>query len=250
MSAALTSPGLASRVRWHMREAVAGNARLWQTVHTLRGATHGMTARETDLVVEGYPRSGNSFAESAISLLEPSLRLAHHRHVAAQFLLARRWGIPALLLIREPADAAASAVFRAPDLATPEQALRQWISFHNACEPACDAMVVSDFGTTTGDFGAVIAGLNDRFGLSLPAPEPDFADAAYAEIARKSAMRTATSRLNYSPDMTQREKDERRRQIESIRHNMEARNPRLIDEARGLSRKWQGRAVSGGAPAR
>ena len=229
---------LRSSMRWHLREIVASRPRLWNAVTRMRGASEHMVTRDTDLVLEGYPRSGNSFAEAAIHLLRPGLKIAHHRHVAPQLLLAVEWEVPAVLLVREPTSAAASAVFRAPELATLPQALRAWLSFHTACLPAIDSLIVADFKTTTDNFELIVAELNRRFNFGLPIPDKELSSLAYKEIERISSERKGISRLNYSSDMTEDEKQERRRKIEALRHDLETRHAGLVSEARALYERF------------
>src|SRR5262245_65181203 len=46
---------------------------------------------ETELVIEGFPRCGNSFAVAAFSLAQPRpVRIAHHLHAPAQVIAGTR----------------------------------------------------------------------------------------------------------------------------------------------------------------
>jgi hypothetical protein len=66
----------------------------------------------TDIVIEGFPASANTFAVAAFRLAqEPRyMRIAHHTHVPAQVIEATRLGVPAILLIREPMQAVLSVM--------------------------------------------------------------------------------------------------------------------------------------------
>ncbi|MEW6059376.1 MAG: hypothetical protein AB1551_04425, partial [Actinomycetota bacterium] len=60
----------------------------------------------TDLVIEGYPRSANTLAVSAISAAQPGpIRIAHHLHAPGHVIAAIRRGVPVLVLVREPEEA-------------------------------------------------------------------------------------------------------------------------------------------------
>src|SRR5919112_6338070 len=66
--------------------------------------------RKTQIVIEGFPRSGNTFAVVAFQQAQrESVRVAHHLHMPAQVIRAAKWGIPTLLLARKPTDAALSS---------------------------------------------------------------------------------------------------------------------------------------------
>lgn len=70
---------------------------------------HLCIRKDTDLVIEGYPRSANSTTvHKFLSRQDRPLHVAHHKHHAAQILRAVQWGIPAVVLIREPRSACLS----------------------------------------------------------------------------------------------------------------------------------------------
>jgi hypothetical protein len=121
------------------------------------------------VVIEGFPRSGNSFARRAFIMAQgetfDKTRIAHHLHVPAQVIRGARWRIPTLVLIRRPKDAVLSLVIRDP--ISVDQALRYYISFYEAVEGCRDSYVLGRFEDVTGDFGRVIERLNEKFGTSF-----------------------------------------------------------------------------------
>jgi glycosyltransferase involved in cell wall biosynthesis len=65
-----------------------------------------------DLIVDGYPRSGNSRLACAIRLVAPNLRVRSHAHQIAHVRQAIvRHGKPAIIMIRKPADAIPACAF-------------------------------------------------------------------------------------------------------------------------------------------
>ena len=121
---------------------------------------------ETELVIEGFPRSANSFARVAFNRAQKgTVRIATGLHVPAQVIRAARWRIPTLVLIRRPKDAVLSFAIRDP--IPVEQALRYYLSFYETVEGYSGAYVLGTFEDVTGDFGRVIRCLNDRFGTSF-----------------------------------------------------------------------------------
>jgi hypothetical protein len=121
------------------------------------------------VVIEGFPRSGNSFARRAFIMAQDETfdvtRIAHHLHVPAQVVRAARWRIPTLVLIRRPKDAVLSLVIRDP--ISVDQALRYYISFYETAEKYRDSYVLGLFEDVTADFGQVIQRLNDKFGTTF-----------------------------------------------------------------------------------
>jgi hypothetical protein len=121
---------------------------------------------ETQLVIEGFPRSGNSFARVAfIEAQSKKVRLAHGLHVPAQVIRAARWRIPTLVLIREPRDAVLSFVIRDP--ISVDQALRYYLSFYRTIEKYRGAYILGLFEEVIEDYARVIRRVNDRFGTAF-----------------------------------------------------------------------------------
>ena len=125
--------------------------------------TNGLVNRETELVIEGFPRSGNSFAVTAMRLAQKNpLRIAHHFHVPAQIIYACRHNIPVLVILRKASDAVISQKIRTPS-GKLDQGLRDWISFYECILPHKDEFVLATLEEITEDFGTVIERINLKF---------------------------------------------------------------------------------------
>jgi hypothetical protein len=128
-----------------------------------------VVAPDTQVVIEGFPRSGNTFARRAFVMAQgenfDKSRIAHHIHVPAQVVQAARWQIPTLVLIRRPRDAVLSFVLWDP--ISVDQALKYYISFYETSEKYRDAYVLGLFEEITENFGQVIKRINDKFGTTF-----------------------------------------------------------------------------------
>jgi hypothetical protein len=123
--------------------------------------------RRTQIVIEGFPRSGNTFAVVAFQQAQRErLRVAHHLHMPAQVIRAAQWGIPTLLLARKPTDAALSWVIREPGLPI-RQALKHYVSFYEKAAEYREALVVGFFEEVTRDYGRVLERVNAKFGTEF-----------------------------------------------------------------------------------
>jgi hypothetical protein len=121
----------------------------------------------TELVVDGYTRSATTYAVYAFQFAQPKpVRVAHHLHAPAQIVAAARWGIPTILLVRDPEGAVLSQVVREPGV-TLRDALVSWRRFYQVALRRPDAFVVGGFERVTTDMGGVISDLNGRFGTSF-----------------------------------------------------------------------------------
>jgi hypothetical protein len=141
---------------------------LYRLLRTRKDLARAVTP-DTQLVIEGFPRSGNSFARRAFIMAQndPQIKnhIAHHIHVPAQVVRAAQWRIPTLVLIRRPRDAVLSLAIRDP--ISVDQALRYYLSFYETAEKYRDAFVLGLFEEVTEDFGQVIKRINDKFGTTF-----------------------------------------------------------------------------------
>jgi hypothetical protein len=146
-----------------------GHPTLYFTLYRLlrtRKNLVGAVTPSTQLVIEGFPRSGNSFARTAFVMAQDEkVRIAHHFHVPAQVVRAARLRIPTLVLLRKPRDAVLSFAIWNP--ISVDQALRYYISFYETAEKYRDAYVLGLFEEVTEDFGQIIARINEKFGTTF-----------------------------------------------------------------------------------
>jgi hypothetical protein len=188
---------------------------------------------ETQLVIEGFPRSANSFARVAFNRTQRGkVRIATGLHVPAQVIRAARWRIPTLVLIRSPKDAVLSFAIRDP--ISVEQALRYYLSFYETVEGYGDAYVLGTFEEVTGDFGRVIRRLNDRFGTSF---SPFYhnernVEVALARVERNSKRKFGDAHWENKASRPVAAREETKRELEHEREGPEAR--RLLSRAEAV----------------
>ena len=191
---------------------------------------------DTQLVIEGYPRSGNSFATKAFDLAQKEsfgkTCIAHHMHVPAQVVRAARWQIPTLVVIRRPREAVLSFAVWGP--ISLDQALRYYLSFYETLEKYRAAYVLGLFEEITEDFGQVIKRINDRFGttFSLFRHDEENVNKVFADLdtyARKSWGETLWESKVHRPSVV------KQRMKHEIEHDLE--NPKrkgLLDKAEAV----------------
>jgi hypothetical protein len=122
---------------------------------------------EAKLLIEGFTRSGVTFAVIAFQSCQPEpVRVAHTLHAPAHIQAAVRRGIPALVTIRDPEAAVLSAIIREPYV-TVEQGLKAWIRFYTRILKYRQGFVLGLFDDVVGDFGRVIHDINERFGTTF-----------------------------------------------------------------------------------
>jgi hypothetical protein len=160
-------PGLIAR-RGLYEVMTAGARYPWVALPVARWRGHGVPlSHDTDILIEGFPRSGNTFAVAAFVVAQPKpVRVAHHVHAPGHVIEAVRRGLPVLVLIRRPEDAVREFLGIRPTL-TAAQALRGYVRFYRPLVPYRDRFVVGPFEEVTADFGSVIRRINERFGCSF-----------------------------------------------------------------------------------
>ena len=148
--------------RWALQSRWAGHPSY--LAYSRRRHPLAVLRAETELVIEAYPRSANTFCAVAFQISQPRpVRLAHHLHAPAQIAAAARRGVPVLVPVRHPRDCAISIAIRSPHVSL-TQALVAYRRFHEAVLPHRDACQVALFEDVTTDFGRVVEALNAKFG--------------------------------------------------------------------------------------
>lgn len=162
--------GHRDRISMHLRKARYGftwrlrcRPVLYPAAISLRPRKRGLLVRKsTDIVIEGYPRSGNSFAVQAFQSMNDGARIAHHLHAPVQVSRAVSYGVPLVVLLRSPEDAVASALVQAA-FKSPREALKEWIAFYTCVLRAGPRLVLAPFEDVTSDFASVIRRVNETF---------------------------------------------------------------------------------------
>lgn len=121
----------------------------------------------TEIVIDGFPRSANTFALIAFTRWQPrEVQVAHHVHLPAQIVEAVRRSLPTIVLIREPEEAVSSLLLRLPELSA-RQGMRSYLRYYRPLLGHRAAFVVGRFDEVTTDFGEVIRRTNQRFGTQF-----------------------------------------------------------------------------------
>lgn len=128
-------------------------------------ARRRVTEPDDELVIDGYPRSANTFACDAFIVAQNrEVKMGNHFHSPAQFALATKYGVPAMLVLREPVAAALSWTVFTEGKLTAADTLRNYVRFHRPLMALTDHFIVAPFEEVTSDFGLSIDRLNARFG--------------------------------------------------------------------------------------
>jgi len=184
--------------------------------------------KDSELVLEGYPRCGNSYAEAALRLPQGrSLKLAHHCHAIAQVLYAVRNNKPCLVLVRAPIDVVASFCEKSGGKISPRLAMQEYLDFYGRLDAIVDRCVVARFETVTEDFSKVIDELNQCYNLNLDNWPNGVVDKKQVmdEVERLNFERNGTHTTGYGSKATKSELERRKNNKEEILRKIS--NPKL-----------------------
>lgn len=119
--------------------------------------------RSTELVIEGFPRSANTYSVVAFEMAQTrKVKIAHHLHVPAQIMKAVKNNIPVIVLIREPVEAVSSLLVRHPHL-NMKMCFKEYIGFYDSIYKYRGKYVVGEFSEVISNFQSVIQEVNDKF---------------------------------------------------------------------------------------
>ena len=143
---------------------------------TLGQCADQLVSRDTQLLLEGAGGSGNTFAFMAFKFAQggdSSVKIAGHTHYSAQVILAVRWRIPVLILIRDPIASIDSLVCRNifsnkyEQISFARLCLLDYITFYKSIAPHKDKCVISKFENTVNNINYCIENINFKYGCNF-----------------------------------------------------------------------------------
>lgn len=171
------------------RQRIAHYPSIFYPLHALKNkfdCNQLYTASDTELVIEGFPRSANTFSVFAFERAQGrAIKLAHHMHVPIQIVRGVRLGVPTIVLLREPQDAVLSLMVRYPSLSV-ISCVKTYIDFYSSIFSLRDQFVIGEFSRVTSNFGYIIKKVNQKFGTNFIEPEDGEANrqAVFADIKK------------------------------------------------------------------
>jgi hypothetical protein len=120
----------------------------------------------TEIVIEGFPRSANTYSVVAFRSAQNSkIEVAHHIHSEAQILAAVKLLKPVVVLIRNPDDAVRSLMIRQSSNC-PTDYFERYFDFYNLVSSILDDVVIAQFENVIADFGSIICEVNEKFDMN------------------------------------------------------------------------------------
>ncbi|MCG7899546.1 MAG: hypothetical protein JAY85_13955 [Candidatus Thiodiazotropha weberae] len=197
-----------------------------------------ITTGNTDIVIEGFPRSANTYVAASIMVLNgDKLNIARHVHGSAQLILGIEKGIPAVLLIRNPVDAIASLKLRSPYLPS-RVIIQNYIEFHKQLESYIDKLILIDFKDATNNIVSIVEYLDDYYNLSLKIPNKlqSYKNEINSMVDKMDMLDRSQKNIN---DFTVgRPNDTRKKASHLIKNNLYKKYPRELEKCETIYFKY------------
>ena len=124
-----------------------------------------------DLLVDGFPRCGNSYTAAAFKLSQPNKHVRSHGHHPAFVVDAIRSEKPVCLVIREPKMAVTSLIIHRR--CSFFGALDWYCRYYSAVLPFLNRVEVVEFSEVLTRFPDIIRRINNRYNIQLDIPIAD-----------------------------------------------------------------------------
>jgi len=146
---------------------------------------------DTDLVIDGFPSSGNTFLyRSFCKRVKNPLNISHHMHSTSQIRIATLGNVPVLLCFRDPIDTAVSNSSRQQlsygrKIISEEKWLKYWYQYHLRLLDLikCQNIYLCPFSKIINQTALIINDTVATFFPSLDCIEGDFDSEIFSEIS-------------------------------------------------------------------
>lgn len=176
--------------------------------HRGRSFLRRIVSPTSDICIEGHNRSANSFAvkafRSANDTIEYQHKIATHVHASSQVRRAVDFGVPTMVLIREPEATVISQKALAIQLkqvvdpeAFPMQIfLAMYADFYQRLLPYGEECLDASFEEVTNDFGSVMKRFNSKF-------KTNFEEIDHTPARERAIFQESRVHLSPSPERDQ-----------------------------------------------
>ena len=171
-----------------IKERLLSRSYLMFRLKRLKRKRHRFVKEDTKIVIEGYPRSANSLlVDCFIISQEYRVRVASHSHHWGQVIDGVRKGLPVVVTLRNPVDAATSLLLRRTEICD-DTAMTGYEVFHRKILPYKDRILFVTFEEVTASPARVVEQINERFGTDYIIPADDLKEQLKEKSLRESAI--------------------------------------------------------------
>lgn len=176
---------LEKNLRFYIGNSI-GNSTTFFFVNKYRNFGDGnIISPTTELCVEGFQRSGNSYFINFFKMVNVNVEVAHHYHSAAQAVKAIHQKIPTVILIREPKDAIASLITW-DDRLNIRIAIASYIQFYKKVLPYKRNFLIIQFNELIKGIDPIIHKINQHFNSNFLTT--NFTKQHHSELIKKGEL--------------------------------------------------------------
>lgn len=199
---------LLSQIGTRLRVSLTTRMRLFPWIHALMGKEWGAFCdAETDLCIEGFESSANSFVYNCFRVVGENLSIAHHKHVVANVKRAVHFGVPTVVLFRDPMDCIPSLVSRfRPGV---YEATLRYLRLYDYVATVSDRVILVSFEEATQRIEYTLHKVAHVGGLTLETVDPSTIRQQAKERVKKWRVRDDPTMLSLPTP----ERDELKRQV-------------------------------------
>ncbi|NDY74289.1 hypothetical protein DO021_20600 [Desulfobacter hydrogenophilus] len=154
-------------IHWQLKTIVSSNFLFFKyLIKPLSKHKELFLNKGTNLIIEGYPRCGNTFCVAAFYYFsENNLSIARHRHEIGHVKHALFTGVPILIVFREPIEAISSFIVR--EGVSERFAVNFYIKFNSFILKNRDNLLLFDFNDIVNNIKGVVNCFSKKCGLTL-----------------------------------------------------------------------------------
>ena len=155
--------------KYKIKAYIKSNPTLYRLITFVRNSSEQrnnfLCNKNTDLCVEAYPSSANSFLCRILKYLNKDLRIGQHTHTIANIKLALKYNIPVITIIRDPLDAISSRAVRFNEEI--EKCIFEYIDFYEYVAAHLDDLVLLSFEKVINNTSKTLQAIKEKTGLSF-----------------------------------------------------------------------------------
>jgi hypothetical protein len=182
-------------MKTQLKKIVSSNILLYYLwfilVRKRKGLDIDFFRRDTDVFIDGYARSGNTFIIHLVRSLLPELNSVHHLHAVAPIKIALLLNLPAFILIRDPMNCISSKylkhfAMRGIEVNTPidEHLLNQFISdyltYYRFVKKNQDRLIILNFDQLIESPKIIVGKIKDRLEIEKKISAEDLSQAIHS----------------------------------------------------------------------
>lgn len=123
---------------------------------------YNLVNNSTDIVIEGFPRSGNTFATACFASANSNSNIARHHHCISQLKEGLKRKIPTIALIRSPRDSIISFLIRRPEIKA-SFVINEYLVFYNYVKSYYDSLLIIEFDKLIKSHTFILEILEERY---------------------------------------------------------------------------------------